>query len=211
MKNPHKTITKEPLRLLLKQRRAAISPELRQQKSREIAANVCRATWWKNAQTVHIYCSFGTEAMTETLRDEALRLQKRVIVPIAEADKSILRHAEIFSATRFIADAWGIPLPTAESSVACNPLHIMSAEDCVIVPLLGFDANRHRLGYGRGYYDRFLGSFYGNTSSKPLYVGLAFAETQYVAEGLPIETTDVPLDGIVTEQGFFGLPEVFGA
>ncbi len=204
-------MTKAPLRLLLKQRRAAISPELRQQKNGEIAANVCRATWWQNAQTVHIYCSFGTEVMTETLRDEALRLQKRVIVPIAEADSPILRHAEIFPETRFIADAWGIPLPTAESSVGCNPLRIMSAEDCIIIPLLGFDANRHRLGYGRGYYDRFLGSFYDNAASKPLYVGLAFAQAQYIAEGLPTEATDVPLDVIVTEQGFFGLPQAFGA
>jgi 5,10-methenyltetrahydrofolate synthetase len=64
------------------------------------------------------------------------------------------------------------------------------------VPLLGFDARRHRLGYGAGYYDRWLA---GCRGSHTLKVGLA-AELARVP-ALPALATDIPLDLIVTDTG----------
>lgn len=61
----------------------------------------------------------------------------------------------------------------------------------VIVPGLAFDACRHRLGYGRAYYDRLLAFFPGVRT-----VGIGFTEQQH-SEGLPVETHDVPLDDVV--------------
>jgi 5-formyltetrahydrofolate cyclo-ligase len=86
-------------------------------------------------------------------------------------------------------NAYGIaePLPSAPEIVP----------DVVLVPLLAFDADGHRLGYGGGYYDRTLDAI---RRSKPvLAIGVAYAG-QEVAH-LPRETHDHALDGIVTENG----------
>lgn len=66
--------------------------------------------------------------------------------------------------------------------------------DVVIVPCLGFDSDRYRLGYGSGYYDRFL-----STQTQATFFGVAFW-AGYVAGGLPHEKHDVALGQIVTEE-----------
>lgn len=68
----------------------------------------------------------------------------------------------------------------------------------VLVPLLGFDATGHRLGWGKGYYDRFLAGA-GAGTARPLAVGIAFACQQVAA--IPSEPHDVRLDAVLTEQG----------
>lgn len=72
--------------------------------------------------------------------------------------------------------------------------------DIVIVPLLGFDGEGTRLGYGGGYYDRTLAAL----PRKPMLVGLAFAAQEL--RHIPRDAHDMPLDAIVTEEGarFFG-------
>ena len=132
---------------------------------------------------------------------EAFAAQKRVIVPIAEPDTTTLLHTEITPQTLFRADDWGIPIPSqTRADSHCIPQTIMSAQDCIIIPLLGFDAQLHRLGYGRGYYDRFLATFLAEERTKPHFIGLAFAE-QFVGDGVRAEKHDIPLDMVVTEQG----------
>ena len=159
------------------------------------------------AQIVHIYCSFGTEVETGNLIAEAFATQKRVIVPIAKPDTTILLHAETTSQTHLQTDDWGIPIPceqtTTMTSSLCTPHTMMNARDCIIVPLLGFDAQLHRLGYGRGYYDRFLATFLAEERTKPYFIGLAFTE-QFVGDGVRTEKHDIRLDMVITEQGIIG-------
>jgi 5-formyltetrahydrofolate cyclo-ligase len=76
------------------------------------------------------------------------------------------------------------PLPTA----------LEVSPTLILVPLLGFDSRLHRLGYGKGHYDRLLATR-GNARA----VGLAFAEQEVAA--LPVEPHDVPLDAVVTPAG----------
>lgn len=67
----------------------------------------------------------------------------------------------------------------------------------VLVPLLGFDTTGHRLGWGKGYYDRFLAGAAG--SAGPFAVGIAFACQKVAA--IPSEPHDVRLDAVLTERG----------
>jgi len=67
--------------------------------------------------------------------------------------------------------------------------------DMVLVPMLAFDMAGNRLGYGKGFYDRFLSL----VRPKCLIVGLCYEEGK-VETGLPIEKTDIPMDFVVTEQ-----------
>lgn len=72
----------------------------------------------------------------------------------------------------------------------------------VIVPLLAFDANHHRLGYGAGYYDRFLTDLRDRAAKRsvppPPALGVAFAAQQ--VQAVPVEVHDVALDGVLTER-----------
>lgn len=72
--------------------------------------------------------------------------------------------------------------------------------DALLVPVLGFDASCHRLGYGAGHYDRTLAAL--RDIRAVFAVGLAF-DMQRCAQGLPVEAHDQPLDCIVTDQGIY--------
>tara|TARA_B100002051_G_C16559246_1_gene546653 strand:+ start:280 stop:834 length:555 start_codon:yes stop_codon:yes gene_type:complete len=74
--------------------------------------------------------------------------------------------------------------------------------DIIIVPLLAFDRSHNRLGYGKGYYDKFL-SKYNNTKGKKhsLTIGLAFSFQKY--KEIPTTKSDIKLDYILTENGVF--------
>ena len=114
-----------------------------------------------------------------------------------------LEHRLITPQTRFEADSFGIPTPENDdanaNSITSAALAAMPC-DCVIVPLLGFDAALNRIGYGKGYYDRFLQELLRKASTRPHLVGLAF-QCQFVKEGISAEEHDIRLDAVITEEG----------
>lgn len=67
--------------------------------------------------------------------------------------------------------------------------------DCILVPLIAFDENKHRIGYGKGYYDRYL------KGCSAITIGVAF--TCQKVESIPCDEHDIDLDMIVTEQGIY--------
>jgi 5-formyltetrahydrofolate cyclo-ligase len=92
----------------------------------------------------------------------------------------------------------GIPQPRPASP---RDLAATRTLDLVVVPLLGFDEKGNRLGSGAGYYDRSFGSRDFSARAKPRLVGLAFA-CQQLPSFKP-DAWDVPLDAVVTENGWF--------
>ena len=83
-----------------------------------------------------------------------------------------------------------IPVPEEERVVV---------PDLLVIPCVGFDAHRYRLGYGGGYYDRTLAAW--PVQRKPVTIGVAFESGK--CEGLPHEHHDMPLDAVVTESGIY--------
>nr|WP_262908877.1 5-formyltetrahydrofolate cyclo-ligase [Hymenobacter translucens] len=73
----------------------------------------------------------------------------RVVVPVTQPDGS-LQHRQLTPQTRLLENKWGIPEPADGALVSPAEL------DAVLVPLLAFDEVGHRVGYGKGFYDRFL-------------------------------------------------------
>lgn len=74
----------------------------------------------------------------------------RAAVPVVQPDGHSLRHYHLTPTTPLIDNRWGIPEPTGATEVAPAML------DAVLLPLLAFDENGQRVGYGKGFYDRFL-------------------------------------------------------
>jgi len=141
-----------------------------------------------DADMIHIYASMSerNEVDTFSIMDFALLNEKRVIVPVMmEAGK--LKHCEIDSTNSLKKNSWGVPEPVEQ-----NPLEEINP-DIIFVPMVAGDLQKNRLGYGKGYYDRFL------ASAKSIKAGLLY-EKQLSDETIPVDSYDVPLDILITEK-----------
>ena len=72
--------------------------------------------------------------------------------------------------------------------------------DCFLMPLVSYDKQGNRLGMGGGYYDTYLSDY--KQTKRPFLLGIAFSN-QFSSERLPTVKTDIKLDGVVNEKGFF--------
>ena len=165
--------------------RDAIPAAERMRLSAGVSARALRLLAGTGAETVMVYVSFRSEVETAGLIDE-LRRTHRVAAPrVADAGRM---DAMLLSDQPLMRSRLGIMEPPATAAVV-EP----AAIDAVLVPGLAFDAHGYRLGYGGGYYDRFLAR-----CARALRIGLAF-EAQMVESVRP-HARDQPLDHVVTER-----------
>ncbi|MBQ3225505.1 MAG: 5-formyltetrahydrofolate cyclo-ligase [Clostridia bacterium] len=180
-------MTKQEMRKEFLARRAKLTAEERVAASREIAKRVLSLSAVIRAKTVMCYVSFREEVETKELIEALLSLGKTVCVPLCNAKTLKMTAHRIEDFSELCAGAYGILEPKGCPEVAKDSI------DCILVPGAAFGRNFHRIGYGKGYYDRFLSS-----AKTAVTVGLCYEET--LAEVVPYEATDVPLSFIVTER-----------
>jgi len=143
---------------------------------------------------VHCYCSNGSEVNTTKILSNLLSLKKTVSVPIVNDLNLDLSHSILDTSTVFVQGKYNIPIPKEPQFFSISQLNQLST--IVIVPLVGFDACCNRIGYGKGFYDRFLQKI---PNAKKIGIAFAMQEVQTI----PIENTDIPLDIIITEETIF--------
>jgi 5-formyltetrahydrofolate cyclo-ligase len=188
-------MTKHQLRQELLARREAISPENRREYSQKITHILTSLPQFTVASTIHCYLSFGTEVETDIIRTIAFANGKKVAVPIVEKHSSMLFHRYISVNQEFIRGVWNIPVPAGNESTPISTADLnLTEHDIIIVPLVGFDRTKHRLGYGKGFYDRFL------RAQQALTIGIGFSVQEEVS-GIPFEPHDEVLSMIITENG----------
>jgi 5-formyltetrahydrofolate cyclo-ligase len=173
---------------LLSKRRALTEPEI-QQKSAVIAAQVCAMATFCASQTVMVYMALAQEVQTALIIEEALRQCKRVAVPVVRGLTLIAVECPREKA-QFRCGPYGILEPRRTSSVI-RPEEIQY----VVVPGLAFDRRGRRLGFGKGYYDRFL----RQVSTTAYSCGLAFC--MQIVPCVPRMPHDVCMHGVMTEHG----------
>ena len=118
---------------------------------------------------------------------------KQVVLPKTEPDTT-LRHYLLTDETRIMENRWGVPEP--QGGLEIQPEQI----EVVFVPLLAFDLQGFRVGYGKGFYDRFLALCNPNT----VKIGLSFF---YPVEAIQDRNPfDVPLNFCVTPQQYYSFP-----
>jgi 5-formyltetrahydrofolate cyclo-ligase len=113
---------------------------------------------------------------------------KRVIVPIIEQQTVSLRLSYLNDITTLMPSTFHVPEPVGYE-IPARPDEVQVA----VIPMLAFDARGNRIGYGAGYYDRFLKQCPWITK-----IGIAFSCQQ--AEYIPAESDDIAMDYIVTED-----------
>jgi 5-formyltetrahydrofolate cyclo-ligase len=146
---------------------------------------------YQKASTIMAYLNFRNEVETTGLVRQAMADGKRVVVPITDLPNRRIIPSLL---VRFPEDVEPGPLhilePKASALRLCNPALI----DLVIVPGVAFDLGGYRLGYGGGFYDRFLPL----TKPEAVYVGLSF-ELQILPR-LASKSHDVPVHYVLTEK-----------
>lgn len=183
---------RQELRDRMRRRRDALPAPTIASHSNAIASHVLNLPAYDQARTLMAYWSVGSEVVTHHLIRAALSQGKRVCLPLAlPAEKRLVPCLVRDPATDLRPGVYDIPEPDPERCPALSPAEL----DLVFVPGLAFDRRGHRLGYGQGWYDRFLASLPASAA----LVGLAF-DAQAV-DRLAVESWDVPVHLVVTEEG----------
>lgn len=149
---------------------------------------------FRRAPIVLTYVSFGAEVDTRTLIEELLEEGRRVAVPRVDRAAHRMEFCEIASLDELSPGTMKILEPPADAPALTVPEMVCTA---CLVPGLVFDGAGHRVGYGGGYYDRFLTFYPGNK------IGLARV-TQLSSNPLPVAEFDVPVDFLVSEGTVWG-------
>ncbi len=180
-------MTKVSLRQRILLERKNLPLDAYRSRSRQAQQRLSVQSCFKAAQSVAMYSPVRGEIDTLELLELALGLGKKVFFP--KVSGSDLQFFQIETTQDMLPGAFGVLEPASSAAAATQ------AFDLMIVPGIAFDLAGNRLGYGKGYYDRWL------ATRRPLVtVGLAF-ELQIV-RNLPAETHDQQLDFIATETRF---------
>jgi 5-formyltetrahydrofolate cyclo-ligase len=171
--------------------RAGLSAEARVDWSRRIVVRCREELDWGAWRRVHVFLPIGAQGEVDTwpLVGWLWYAHPELEVYVPRLVEGRMEHVRIDRETQFRTNALGIPEPMSGEVLGPGV-----AVDAVLTPLLAFDERGHRVGYGGGFYDRFLAG-----QPRALKVGLAY-EACLVREGIMTEAHDVRLDVVVTER-----------
>ena len=195
-------MTKSEIRRNYKARRNELTSELMIEYNNRILERLFALDQFTKCTMLFTYISFGKEVGTHEIINKALQMNKRVYVPRVEnkecqasQDTLMLNEMNFYEIQGFdnlIRSNYGILEPDSdtrdkyESSMSDN-------NKLMLLPGLAFDTKGNRIGYGAGYYDRYLGKFAGDEWNK-----VALAYDFQIANKLTVGIYDVPVDFIVT-------------
>jgi len=169
--------------------RNAMTPEEIEAKSGEIVRQLTELREIRESATLMVYLSFGSEVVADGLIVWGWDAGKRIVVPFCHPESRVLTPCLLGGFAELETGHYGIREPKAER---LRPVPLEEI-DAVLIPAVAFDRQGRRVGYGGGYYDRFLPEI-----PRAARIGAAFA-CQIVTE-IPPDPHDVPADRIVTED-----------
>jgi len=180
---------KKVLRSLFKEKRSILSIEERKHFSEKIADGFLSLKEFASADVICSYASFGDEVSTAKVNETLLSMKKILLLPRIYGERS-MHMIQVSNETKYDVNAFGIQEPIGKPYIIQDVPTVLC-----IMPLLAYDEQGHRLGYGGGFYDVFL------DQHPHIYtVGFAFS-TQLSKETLPIDMHDHIPDCIIDEHG----------
>ena len=160
-----------------------------QQRNRQLATQLFASYDFNKALVIHCFLPSTQQREVDTwpIIQRLWQSDKVQIAAPRCGENYSLTHHRITPDTTLAHNRWGIPEPLSES-----PSYDPTAIDVVLVPLLAFDRHGHRVGYGKGFYDRFLRACRADTQM----IGLSLFPP--VDQIVDVSADDVPLDAVVT-------------
>ena len=179
-------MNKDELRERLKARRAEATEEERKKTDEAIVRALLASSPYQRADAVLLYAPIRGEVDLIPLARRARAEGKTVAFPRCDTESKTMRFHILTPDARLTPGAYGIPEPPADA-----PLCPLSENTLCLVPGLSFDPMGNRLGYGGGYYDRFLSDFPG--------VSAGVLPRRMLVKQIPTESFDIPVDLLFCE------------
>ena len=177
------SIQKAALRKNLLERRDETSADLRDISSRKIHQNLKQIDAYDTSQNIACYFPIGSEVNTQEVMLDILEKGKNLLLPrIAKND--IVFHV-ITNIEKLEKGVFDIMEPRDDYKKA-------EKIDCILVPTIAISKSGIRLGYGKGYYDRFL------STTKAVKISLTYSKQ--IIKSIPNDTHDIKMDWIATED-----------
>jgi len=181
---------------LLGERKLVTGPST---KSRSIFEHLTSSSIWLNSKRVCGFVSIGSEVKTVEILEHALQESKELYLPWV-GDDGLLSVSRVLSLADLEKGAFGILEPKKSYGGKGRESFPITDLDLILVPGLGFDGSGRRLGYGKGFYDRFL----LNKGASTITVGLAFSSQ--IIPKIPVDEHDQALAYLVCEDGLLKCP-----
>jgi 5-formyltetrahydrofolate cyclo-ligase len=181
--------SKQEIRKKILDHREAIDVNIRKQWDEGIFNNFINSECYKKANTIFAFVSFKSEANTHKIIKHAIKDGKTICVPRIESKQKGIEIFKIDGFDQFKKGYFGILEPNESCSVV-EKKNI----DLILMPGVAFDRQGGRVGYGAGFYDRFLSDI-NNKVNK-----IAVAYHFQVLTNIPMDEHDVRIDGIITEE-----------
>ena len=173
---------KKTLRAEIRAKKRAMTAQEIEEKSAALAKAFYETSEYKNAKTIYGYLPYNQEVRTTQMLAHALADGKQVAVPKVYGDE--MKFILLSDLSQVAKGYAGIPEPIADGPVAADPTAL------VLMPGLAFDPEGHRLGYGGGFYDKFL-------AAEPDHPTLALCYEFQMLPHLDTESYDIPVDRVL--------------
>ena len=173
---------KSALRRTIREKKRAMTDQQIESASAELAERLFAHPAYQQAKALYGYLSYNQEVRTAAILERAQRDGKRVAVPKVYGDELKSLWREVLTAVA--PGAYAIPEPVADGPVAGDPAAL------VLMPGLAFDRKGHRMGYGGGFYDKYLAAHPGHPT-------LALCYGFQMLPHLETEAHDLPVDYVI--------------
>ena len=173
---------KEELRRTIRERKRAMTEEEIVSRSEKLGQLFAQSEAYKAAKTIYGYLPYNQEVRTVPMLEQALKDGKRVAVPKVYGDEMKFLYLDDLSQVE--KGYAGIPEPIADDPLADDKTAL------VLMPGLAFDPSGHRIGYGGGFYDKFL-------AAEPNHPTLALCYEFQMLPELHTEEHDIPVDTVL--------------
>jgi 5-formyltetrahydrofolate cyclo-ligase len=173
---------KKQLRREIREKKRAMTEAEIQEKSRRLGELFADSRLYRSAKTIYGYLPYNQEVRTVPMLEKAIADGKKVAVPKVYGDEMKFIYLDDLSAVE--KGYAGIPEPVADSPVADDETAL------VLMPGLAFDRDGHRIGYGGGFYDKFL-------AQEPNHPTLALCYDFQMLPKLQTEEFDIPVDQVL--------------
>lgn len=181
---------KKIIRQKLLHKRESLAPDVVLTKSQKIFDTLKTFPLYQNAKSIMMYIDFHNEVKTNHMISDLLLQKKNVLIPISiPATKEIILSQLLNPEKELIKSTYGILEPKKEYIRKRDPAIL----DLMVLPGIAFDLKGYRIGYGGGYYDRFLDQLQKTIPT------IALAFDFQIIDTVPIESFDRPVDYIITE------------
>lgn len=178
---------KDDIRKSILQKRLQMSEKSTLELSKSIQEEILKSKFWPKKGRVGLYAPVKNEVGTHLLFQMAMESGLRVYFPRVEQG---IQYYEVNGPDDLVRGSWSIPEP----KMTCEPLPTDESFDLLIVPGVAFTQDGARIGYGRGFYDRYISTL----PSRVLVLALAY--DFQIVDQIPSDSWDQPLHGVVSEK-----------